>query len=113
MLGNRPLVKHRSFASLASPSRIDRIGRIGRIAGVVRIAGVARFVGVAAFAAPLAATACSSSSGDDGAPTASETACLDTVEALARTAERCGGDYKSNYDAILKSAANGSCKNVI
>ena len=39
-------------------------------------------------------------------------ACVDTVEALARTAERCGQDYMTSYDAFLKRDANGDCKNV-
>lgn len=64
--------------------------------------------------------ACSSTttgSGTDGgagaAATGPEKACLDTIEALARAGERCGGDYKANYDAGLQSAAGGDCKKVI
>lgn len=60
----------------------------------------------------LLAPACSSwntGSERDGSP---ERACLDTCEALARAAERCGLEYKRLYDQALKDVANGDCKNV-
>ena len=41
-----------------------------------------------------------------------ELACLDTVEAFARAAERCGADYKTSYDQLLMRNASGDCKNV-
>jgi hypothetical protein len=41
-----------------------------------------------------------------------EKACLATVEAFARAAERCGKDYATSYDALLMQDANGDCKNV-
>jgi hypothetical protein len=51
---------------------------------------------------------------DTGAPddAQAERACLDTVDAFARAAERCGGDYKTSYDSFLRRDANGDCKNV-
>jgi hypothetical protein len=57
--------------------------------------------------------ACSSSSTGSPAGDAPEKACLDTCEAFARARERCGGDYKSSYDAMLASVANGDCKNIV
>ena len=41
-----------------------------------------------------------------------EQACLDTIEAFARAAERCGAEYKTTYDELLARNANGDCKNV-
>lgn len=41
-----------------------------------------------------------------------EQACLDTVDAFARAAERCGSEYKTSYDDLLARNANGDCKNV-
>lgn len=65
----------------------------------------------------LSVTACSSTktggSGTNAAAVGPEKACLDTIEALARAAERCGQSYQANYDAGLKSAAGGDCKKVI
>jgi hypothetical protein len=60
----------------------------------------------------LAAAACSS--WDTGTPTerAGERACLDTCEALARAAERCGLEYRRAYEQALADVANGDCKNV-
>lgn len=37
-------------------------------------------------------------------------ACLDTAEALARAAERCGGTYKTEYDTAVKGL---DCTNVV
>jgi hypothetical protein len=62
---------------------------------------------------PLLLAACSSQSTGEGNASTPEKACLDTCEAFARASERCGADYKSSYDAILKSIANGDCKNVV
>jgi hypothetical protein len=63
------------------------------------------------------AWACSSSDTGSGGPlgtgSAAEKSCLDTIEALARAAERCGGNYQTNYEASLKTAAGGSCANII
>ena len=61
----------------------------------------------------LSATA-ACSSWDTGTPTgrAGERACLDTVEALARAAERCGLEYRRVYDQQLAAVAAGDCKNV-
>ena len=41
-----------------------------------------------------------------------ELSCLDTIEAFARAAERCGAEYKTTYGELLKRNANGDCKNV-
>jgi hypothetical protein len=60
----------------------------------------------------LAFTACSSwDTGSDNG-NRPEQACLDTIEAFARAAERCGAEYKTTYDALLQRNANGDCKNV-
>jgi hypothetical protein len=64
------------------------------------------------LASGLLAAACSSTATGTGTGAGPQKACLDTCEAIARAAERCGGDYKTNYDAAVKSAANGDCKNV-
>ena len=48
-------------------------------------------------------------SGNDNAP---EQACLDVIDAFSRTAERCGGDYATEHDLLVKRDANGDCKNV-
>ena len=60
----------------------------------------------------FACSACGSyntGSGNDDAP---EQACLDVIDAFSRTAERCGGDYATEHDALVKRDANGDCKNV-
>lgn len=57
----------------------------------------------------LCAAACSDSSGIPAA----ESACLDTADAVAKAAQRCGMDYKATYDGFVISAANGSCSNVV
>lgn len=41
-----------------------------------------------------------------------EQACIDTAEAVARSAERCGDDYKVSYDGFVQAAAAGDCGNV-
>jgi hypothetical protein len=61
----------------------------------------------------LAACSSTSSGSSTGSGGANEKACLETVEALARAAERCGGNYQANYDAALKNAAAGDCKNIV
>ncbi len=48
-------------------------------------------------------------SGNDDAP---EQACLDVIDAFSRAAERCGADYATVHDALVKRDANGDCKNV-
>lgn len=60
----------------------------------------------------LLAAGCSS--WDTGAPDTSgpERACLDTVTALAKAAERCGEELPRVYDQQLASIAGGDCKNV-
>jgi hypothetical protein len=72
---------------------------------------VARFILVLALASPLAAGC---SSWDTGSPNdrSGEIACFDTVEALARAAERCNLEYKRSYDLALLKNANGDCQNV-
>lgn len=62
----------------------------------------------------LAVTCAACGSYDTGAPddAQAERACLDTVDAFARAAERCGADYKTSFDTFLRRDANGDCKNV-
>jgi hypothetical protein len=60
----------------------------------------------------LALTACSSWDTGSDSGRGPEQACLDTIEAFARAEERCGGEYKTSYDALLQRNANGDCKNV-
>lgn len=62
--------------------------------------------------ASLLATACSSWNTGSEKEGGAERACLDTCEALARAAERCGLEYKRLYDQALRDVANGDCKNV-
>lgn len=56
--------------------------------------------------------ACSSWDTGSGTGNDSELACAETVEAYARAAERCGQDYKTAYDELLRENAAGDCKNV-
>lgn len=42
-----------------------------------------------------------------------EKACLDTADAIAGSAERCGFDYKANFDGFVDAVANGDCANII
>jgi hypothetical protein len=70
----------------------------------------------ALVAAASLAVACASTDdgGDDGGDFSSpEQACLDTADALAGSAQRCGYDYKANFDAFVNSAAQGDCRNII
>ena len=48
-------------------------------------------------------------SGNDDAPAQ---ACLDVIDAFSQTAARCGGDYATEHDLLVKRDANGDCKNV-
>jgi hypothetical protein len=72
----------------------------------------ARALAVSALAFALVAAACSSWDTGTEPGNGAELACLDTIEAFARAAERCGDDYKATYDALLQRNANGDCKNV-
>jgi hypothetical protein len=45
--------------------------------------------------------------------TAAHQACRDAAAAIAGSAERCGYDYKVNYDGFVATAANGDCDNVV
>lgn len=60
----------------------------------------------------LALGACSSWDTGTDSGNAPEQACLDTIEAFARAAERCGAEYRTTYDDLLMRNANGDCKNV-
>jgi len=71
-----------------------------------------RAPGVVAGALALLLAACSSWDTGSDSGKGSEQACLDTIEASARAAERCGADYKLTYDQLLQRNANGDCKNV-
>jgi hypothetical protein len=78
---------------------------VNRVLGRVVVAVVSP-----AFA--IAFAACGSyntGSGNDDAP---EQACLDVIDAFARTAERCGVDYATEHDRLVKRDAAGDCKNV-
>jgi hypothetical protein len=56
----------------------------------------------------------SSSSGasDSGATTAAGQACLDTADAFAKAAQRCGADYTAQRNATIRDLANGDCESV-
>lgn len=64
--------------------------------------------------ATVGASAASCSSWDTGSDSGEgpQKACDDTIEAFARTAERCGQDYQTVHDALVKRDAAGDCKNV-
>ena len=62
--------------------------------------------------AVLLASACSSMNTGTDPDSRAELACIDTVEALARAAERCGAEYQRTHDMVLRDVANGDCKNV-
>jgi predicted small secreted protein len=68
--------------------------------------------GVVVLAVALLLGACSSYNTGSGAGDDAERACLDTVEAFARAAERCGQDYKPSYAALLQQDASGDCTRV-
>jgi hypothetical protein len=62
--------------------------------------------------AALAASSCSSWDTGSDIGDGPRLACIDTIEAFARTAERCGADYKTSYDLFLRRDAAGDCRNV-
>jgi hypothetical protein len=64
------------------------------------------------FVPAVALVACSSTSSGGGGTTGPQQACLDTADAVAKAAQRCGGDYQANYDAFVKCSANSDCKNI-
>jgi len=64
-----------------------------------------------AFAALFLASCSSWDTGSDSGE-GPHLACADTIEAFARTAERCGEDYRTTYDALVQRDAKGDCKNV-
>lgn len=59
-----------------------------------------------------ACTACSSWDTGNGTGDEAEKACEATLAAYARAEQRCGKDYATAYDALLKENAAGDCKNV-
>lgn len=65
-------------------------------------------------ALPIAITlaACGSYDTGSGNDNAAEQACLDVIAAFARTAERCGADYATEHDRLVRRDAAGDCKNV-
>lgn len=63
---------------------------------------------VAGVALSLAACA-----DEDDAPSAQETACLDSADAFAKAAARCGLDYAEERDGFIRAAANGDCANIV
>jgi hypothetical protein len=72
---------------------------------------VSRLV-VAALVGTFAGAACGSYDTGSGEDNPSEHACLDVIDAFARTAERCGGDYATEHDRLVQRDAKGDCKNV-
>jgi hypothetical protein len=73
-----------------------------------------------ALAVGLGALACSGTSSGTGTGASSggagtsgpAQACLDTADATAKATQRCGQDYKMNYDAFINIVAKGNCSNV-
>jgi hypothetical protein len=59
-----------------------------------------------------ACAACSSWDTGSGTGDEAEQACKATLSAYARAHERCGEDYQTAYDRLLKDNAAGDCKNV-
>src|SRR5262245_34410450 len=55
----------------------------------------------------------SSAGGSSGASDGPTQACLDTADAVAKAAQRCGQDYKANYDAFIQTGAGGQCSNIV
>ncbi len=73
-------------------------------------------LGAALLAAASLVIACSSedNAGGDGDDSSdAEQACLDAADAIAGSAQRCGYDYKANFDAFVDSAAAGDCTYII
>jgi hypothetical protein len=62
--------------------------------------------------APTLVLACGSYDTGSGNDSAAEQACLDVIAAFAHAAERCGSDYATEHDRLIKRDANGDCKNV-
>jgi hypothetical protein len=58
------------------------------------------------------ASSSGSSSGDAGATTTAGKACLDTADAYATAAQRCGSDYAAEHASFIKNLANGDCNSV-
>ena len=54
----------------------------------------------------------SADAGDAGATTAAGKACLDTADAFATAAQRCGGNYDAERQAFINDLANGDCNSV-
>jgi hypothetical protein len=73
-------------------------------------AELAALVALVALAPVVAA--CSSWSTGSGSGDEAEQACNAIIDAYARAAERCGDDYKTRYDALVRESAGGDCKNV-
>lgn len=67
---------------------------------------------VVALVVTFACAACGSYDTGSGADNPSEHACLDVIDAFARTAQRCGGDYATEHDRLVQRDAKGDCKNV-
>ena len=67
---------------------------------------------VVALVVTFACAACGSYDTGSGEDNPSEHACLDVIDAFARTAERCGGDYATERDRLIQRDAKGDCKNV-
>ena len=59
-----------------------------------------------------ACSACSSWDTGSGTGDDAELACKATLSAYARAHERCGEDYQTAYDKLLRDNAAGDCKNV-
>jgi len=57
-------------------------------------------------------TACGSYDTGSGNDNDAEQACLDVIAAFAHAAERCGADYATEHDRLVKRDAAGDCKNV-
>jgi hypothetical protein len=66
-------------------------------------------------AAPLVmfAAGCGSDNDDNDDTSGPEEACLDTADAIAGSAQRCGFDYQANFDAFVDAVANGDCANIL
>jgi hypothetical protein len=50
--------------------------------------------------------------GDGGTTTPAGQACLDTADAFAKAAQRCGADYTAQRNATIRDLANGDCESV-
>jgi hypothetical protein len=92
------------------------------------LASVARFVVLTLFASVAlvgcittdgtgtssgtSASSSGSSTADSGATTAAGKACLDTADAYATAAARCGGTYAAEHTAFIQNLAGGDCNSV-